>query len=66
MNYGQNIKRLREKHGMSQCELAKAMGISAVMVCGWERGNKKISLENLVVLADVLLTTTDEILGRKR
>ena len=65
MTYNDNIKRLREEHNMSQSEVAKAIGVSKAAVCGWELGNKTLSIANLCCLADLFLVTTDEILGRR-
>lgn len=65
MTYNDNIKRLREQHGMSQAEVANAIGVSKAAVCGWELGNKALSIANLCCLADLFLVTTDEILGRR-
>lgn len=65
MTYNDNIKRLREQHGMSQAEVANAIGVSKASVCGWELGNKTLSIANLCCLADLFLVTTDEILGRR-
>lgn len=65
MTYGENIKKLREQHGMSQADVAKDIGVSAAIVCGWERGNKQMSIANLICLADLFLVSTDEILGRR-
>lgn len=47
MTYNDNIKRLREQHGMSQAEVANAIGVSKAAVCGWELGNKTLSIANL-------------------
>lgn len=65
MTYSDNIKRLREQHGMSQAEVANAIGVSKAAVCGWERGNKQMSIANLICLADFFAVSTDEILGRR-
>lgn len=50
---------------MSQAEVANAIGVSKASVCGWELGNKTLSIANLCCLADLFLVTTDEILGRR-
>lgn len=65
MTCGENIKRMREEHSLSQSEVAEKIGVAASAVCGWERGNKRPSLENLCCLADLFLCSTDELLGRK-
>ena len=65
MTYNDNIKRLREQHGMSQAEVANAIGVSKAAVCGWELGNKTLSNANICSLAYLYFVTTDEILGRR-
>lgn len=65
MTYSKNIVRLRQERNLSQAEVANAIGVSKAAVCGWELGNKTLSIANLCCLADLFLVTTDEILGRR-
>lgn len=65
MTYSKNIVRLRQERNLSQEEVANAIGVSKAAVCGWELGNKTLSIANLCCLADLFLVTTDEILGRR-
>lgn len=61
---GQNIRKLRKAHGLSQEELAEIIDISTTHMSHIETGNTKLSLPVLVSLAGALSTSTDELLGR--
>ena len=50
--------------GMSQVELAKAMGLSSTSITHFERGTRKPSFDNLRKLAAALNVSTDYLLGR--
>jgi transcriptional regulator with XRE-family HTH domain len=52
-----NLKALREAHGMSQTELAKAIGVTHGIVSMWESEKSWVSPENLDKLAKVLKVT---------
>ena len=47
-----NVKELREKSGMTQAALAKAMGVSVQTIKNWESG-KKIPSTAMMKLQDV-------------
>lgn len=63
---GRNISILRKKRGITQMELANRLGISFQAVSNWERGVAMPDIGNLKLLAQVLETTTDCILGDER
>ena len=46
MSIGENIKSRRKDVGMSQNELASAIGVSVPMICQIERGTKIPSMES--------------------
>jgi transcriptional regulator with XRE-family HTH domain len=53
---GGNIRTARKRAGMSQSELARALGLSdAMAVSRWERGAHSPNDTNLVALADLLV-----------
>jgi transcriptional regulator with XRE-family HTH domain len=62
--FATRIRDLRIQHGMSQDELAEAIGISQNQISRYERGANDPTGDVLIALADVLHTTTDYILGR--
>ena len=41
MSVGANIRRIRERNGMTQSELADKAGITQAMLCWIEQGNRK-------------------------
>lgn len=51
---GENIKKYREKAGLTQAELAEKVGIGTASVSRIERGEKRMRLETLHAFADTL------------
>jgi transcriptional regulator with XRE-family HTH domain len=62
--YYEKLRPVRKSRGFSGTEVSKILGISKQMVHAWEKGVKKISLENLIKLADLYQVTLDELVGR--
>jgi len=60
---GRRIAALRKEKGLSQMELADAMGISFQSVSNWERGNTMPDISRLPELAGILGVTVDGLLG---
>ena len=59
----ENIKKLRKKNNMSQEELAEKLGVSRQSVSLWETGQTQPTIDNIIALAKIFNTSTDEILG---
>lgn len=51
MNIGENVKRIREEHGITQAELAKAVCVAQSMITQIERGTKALSMQLAVQMA---------------
>jgi transcriptional regulator with XRE-family HTH domain len=51
---GRRIRQRREARGLKQFELARILGVGASTLCGWEKGEKSVSRENILPLARVL------------
>lgn len=51
---GAKIRQLREQLGMSQRQLAAALGLDPSAVCLWESGKTVPTIHNLYRLADIL------------
>lgn len=58
------IRQLREEKGMTQRELAGAVGVSQPTVCDWENGKIIPELAKAIRLADLFDVSLDVIYGR--
>ena len=59
---GQRIAALRKHAGMSQAELAQALGVSPSAVGMYEQGRREPSAQTLIDMAQVFGVTTDFLL----
>lgn len=59
---GQQIRKVRRAHGLSQEELAEKVGISVPHMSHIETGNTKLSLPVFVDIANALEVRTDDLL----
>jgi len=60
--FGESVRKLRSKLGFSQEELADECGLHRTYVGSVERGERNISLQNIVILAKALETTPSGLL----
>lgn len=63
--YADRIKMLRQQHGMSQQTLGEMLGVSAVSVGKWERGQSQPDIGTLTRLADIFGTSIDDLCGHE-
>lgn len=61
--FHQVLKELRKEKKLTQKELAAKIGIKQNSYSDWETGKNEPNLENIVKLAQLLDTTTDNLLG---
>ena len=61
---GNNIMTLRKDSGLTQEQLANALGISYQAVSKWETGNACPDISMLPLLADLFSVTVDQLIGR--
>ena len=61
-----NFKRARLTQGLTQTELADALGISKVSVCNWELGRSLPKVKRLPEVARILHTTVQDLLDELR
>ncbi|HEM3611586.1 TPA: helix-turn-helix domain-containing protein [Streptococcus suis] len=64
-SFSDRLKELRKKNQLTQQELADKVGTNRVNITKWETGRTEPTLENIIKLAHILDTTTDELLGRQ-
>ncbi len=62
MTLGERIYSLRKARGLSQEELAAAVGVSRQAVSKWELGESQPEVDKAVLLAQALGVTTDQLL----
>lgn len=64
MGFGERLRKLREIRGMSQSDLAKAIGCEPSAISHWETGEREPTLTNLLRLAEGLRLTPGNLLPR--
>lgn len=63
VNFGETLKELRQKAGLTQKQLADKMGITASVVSYYELSERNPSPETLIKLAAIFHVSTDYLLG---
>ncbi len=62
--FAEQLKDLREEHGVTQTVLAREIGVSKGLISLWENGLREPTLSNLVALADYFDVPLDYLTGR--
>lgn len=60
---GERVARLRKEKGLTQVELAKALGVAQPIVSKYESGELRLHGELIIRLAELLGVSADELLG---
>lgn len=63
---GERIAKFRKEKGLTQIELAKAIGITQTLISAYERGRLRPNYEIIAGFAQALEVTTDELIGLKQ
>ena len=63
MKIGRNLSAIRMQHGLTQAELAEAIGVTTNHIGHVENGSSGISLELLLKICRTLRTTPNDILA---
>lgn len=61
--FGRRLRAIRERRGYTQTELGLVTGIGQNRISNWELGYAYPSIEMLVLLANALHCTADELVG---
>lgn len=62
---GTRIAELRRTHGLTQVQLAEALGLTQQMVASYEVGRRRVPVSLLPTLAQVLAVSLDVLIGQK-
>ena len=62
----QNLALFRKLHGLTQAELAEAIGYSNKSVSKWERGEGLPDILMLISLSEIYSVTVSELIGQTR
>ncbi len=57
-----NLNSIRKNKGISQKELAEAVGVTERRLQGWEYGEREPDIRHLIALADALECTVDQLI----
>ncbi len=60
---GNRLKKLRVSKGLTQEELGRAVNVTKVSICCYEKNNRTPNIETLLDLSEVLETTPNYLLG---
>jgi transcriptional regulator with XRE-family HTH domain len=62
--FAERLKDLRIENGYSRSALAEKLNISARLVAYWESGQRECSFDTLILISELLNTSTDYLLGK--
>lgn len=60
-----NIKDIRLRKGLTQADVAAALGVSSVVYSRYETGKRQPSIDMLIQMGDIFGVTVDFLLGRQ-
>lgn len=63
VNFGNNLKTLRLREGMTQANLAQKLGITKSVISAYETGLRLPSYDILIHIAKLFKVSTDYLLG---
>ncbi len=59
-----NIKDIRMRRGLTQSEVASALGVSSVVYSRYETGTRQPPIDAIIQMADIFECSVDHLLGR--
>ena len=66
MEFGERLKDLRKKSGLTQVELARKAGVTQTLVTYYETGARKPKLEKAILLAKALNVAVEHFFDSKK
>jgi transcriptional regulator with XRE-family HTH domain len=63
IDFGRRLRALRDARGMTQAQLGNLLGARSTNISDIERGDRGITVQQLVKLAKALQVSADELLG---
>ncbi len=63
--FPQRLRELREDRNMTQSELGELMGLTAMGICHWEKGDSQPGLKQLAQLSHIFDVSVDYLLGKE-
>ena len=63
LRLGHRIRKLRQKHGWTQVEMAERLGLDRSFLADVERGKRNISVRNLYIVARGFKKTLSQLLS---
>lgn len=63
MNFGKRLKKIRKDRGYTQTIVEKITGIDRSTISAYERGERKPSYDNLIILARLYKVSIDYLCG---
>ncbi|MCI9010346.1 MAG: helix-turn-helix domain-containing protein [Clostridia bacterium] len=57
------LRELREENGKSRAEVAAALGVTVQAMANYEKGRRRISLEQVLILSKEYCMTSEEIIN---
>ena len=64
MNFGETLKRLRQRKSISQDELARTLNVKQYVISSWEIGRSEPNIEQIKFLSTYFNVPTDYLLGK--
>lgn len=61
--FGERLAQQRKTQGLTQVQLAEALGVSQQAVTAYESGQRRVPISSLPLLAQVLGTTMEALIG---
>lgn len=61
--FSERLKELREEKGLTQVQLAKAIGITQAGIAKWETGDRSPTIDSLIILVKFFGCTSDYLIG---